>query len=248
MNRYKKTILKVITGSVLWGTNNENSDKDFKEVVVSSLSDVLSPFVQHDKIIQDIDGDLDITQYEISHLARLAIKGNPTIMEALYSPHIEFCDNDGKTLRQNRAYLLDSRAMYFAAQGMAKAQLNRVERKRQESQGDKFYIEKQIGKLYSSTILSCSLTEYLLDTKGEVETNRSNFLSEDMKVDRELHLTLKDGFNLKEGKKLADNSLKTLEAMYEKIEPFTADIEMATTMVQSMYLNQLNKRSSLNLL
>jgi uncharacterized protein len=79
MRQDNKTILaKVVVGSRLHGTFNEQSDWDYRGIHISPLKDVLSPF-KTQKNTTWIEGDEDNTSYELAEFCKLATKGNATI-------------------------------------------------------------------------------------------------------------------------------------------------------------------------
>lgn len=155
------TILKVIVGSRMWGTATPESDTDYKEVIMAPLADVLNPFKNHGKGVQKQNDDNDSAVYELMHLLRLIEKGNPTMLELLYTPLVVEETHVGNELRANRHAWIDSDNTVKATLGMAKAQLNRAARYEEADEDD-----KRIGKLYASTILSLSLSNMVLGSGG----------------------------------------------------------------------------------
>ena len=75
-------IFKTMAGSHLYGTANENSDLDVRGVVFEPLASLvgLSPFEQFEH------GGEDTTLYGLRKFAKLALAGNPNIVELLFAP------------------------------------------------------------------------------------------------------------------------------------------------------------------
>lgn len=161
------TILKVVVGSRMWGTNTPESDTDYKEVVMAPLRDVLNPFKNHGKGIQRQDEDNDTAVYELMHFLRLCEKGNPTMLEVLYTPLVEGMTEVGRALRVHRGAWLDSQKIINATLGMSKAQMVRADRYTRENPRD-----LRIGKLYASTLLSLQLSHDVVYSFGQMDDIR----------------------------------------------------------------------------
>jgi hypothetical protein len=74
------------TGSRAYGTDNPDSDHDFRGVYVAGLRRVLSLGGAKDALeLNSIAEDADVVVYELAHFARLAAKANPTALEMLWS-------------------------------------------------------------------------------------------------------------------------------------------------------------------
>lgn len=170
-----ETILKVIVGSQMWGTATPESDTDYKEVVMAPLADVLNPFKNHGKGIQrENEGD-DNALYELMHFFRLCEKGNPTLLEVLYTPLIVEQTEIGEELRRHRHEWIDSKNVIKATTGMAKAQLMRAKRYLAENPHD-----RRIGKLYASTALSLELSRDVIASQGKMEDIKPSGMREAM--------------------------------------------------------------------
>lgn len=159
-----ETILKVIVGSRMWGTDTPESDTDYKEVVKAPLHDVLNPFKNLGRGIQREKENEDNAIYELMHFFRLCEKGNPTIMEVLYTPKLVHVTAAGAELRHLRWELINSKNIINAAKGMAKAQIARAKRYLTENPDD-----PRIGKLYASTALSLDLARDIVASNGQMD-------------------------------------------------------------------------------
>jgi hypothetical protein len=96
--------LLVRAGSKAYGIDVEGSDDDFVGVFVAPTRRFVS--------IGGLDRDTyegrkpDFTVHEIGKFCRLALKGNPAILEALWNPDVVAQDRWGEALLQRRALCL----------------------------------------------------------------------------------------------------------------------------------------------
>jgi len=85
----KKYDVKVLyaceSGSRAWGFNSKNSDFDVRFIYVHRLSWYLGVNAHRD-VIEEIDGDLDCSGWELRKALKLLAKGNPPLFEWLSSP------------------------------------------------------------------------------------------------------------------------------------------------------------------
>jgi uncharacterized protein len=111
-------ILRVVVGSQLHRLALPDSDTDIKSVYASPLRDLVSPFKGKDKA----RGQGDETALELRHFCLLATKGNPTILEVLWSDKVLHANTWGWLLQGNRHAFLDAKAVKAAHLGYAKSQ------------------------------------------------------------------------------------------------------------------------------
>jgi len=106
-------ILEIVTGSYLYGTNSETSDKDYVGVFLPSV-----PYILGFKTIEEVDFSiidkdergkntskaLDRKLYEFRKFMKLAMENNPNITETLFvnPDNIVFCNDVGKELLKRR--------------------------------------------------------------------------------------------------------------------------------------------------
>jgi predicted nucleotidyltransferase len=82
--------LLVQSGSKAYGIDVEGSDDDYVGVFVPRLIDLVSMAgVERDTYAEN---DPDFTIHEIGKFCRLALKGNPAILETLWNPNLIVCD------------------------------------------------------------------------------------------------------------------------------------------------------------
>lgn len=79
------------SGSRAWGFHSENSDYDVRFIYVHKLSWYLGIENSRD-VIEEMDGDLDCSGWELRKALRLMAKGNPPLLEWLYSPIVYLQD------------------------------------------------------------------------------------------------------------------------------------------------------------
>jgi uncharacterized protein len=120
------TILgKFVVGSRLHNLNNQNSDTDYRGVHMTNLKNILSPFDKSKRTIW-IEGDEDNTSYELIDFCKLAVMGNPTILEVLFSNQIKEITPQMQELRENKHKFLDSARIFEACKGYAHNQYNKM--------------------------------------------------------------------------------------------------------------------------
>ena len=136
------TILKTISGSHLYGTNTENSDKDCVGVCIPTKDYIIGMY-KFDQLEertnpsrsnkQNIKTDNDYTCYSLPKFIKLAYDNNPNILEILFVPKesIIYCDNLGKHLLEHRK-LFVSKGAYYKFMGYAMAQKRKLITKQPE--------------------------------------------------------------------------------------------------------------------
>ena len=100
----RSLVLLVQSGSRAYGIDQAGSDDDYLGVFVSPLA----RFVSIDGPGPDTfaGNDPDFTLHEIGKFCRLALKGNPAILETLWNPNVLVCDAWGRELISIRAKCL----------------------------------------------------------------------------------------------------------------------------------------------
>lgn len=120
-----KTLAKVVVGSRLHGTANEQSDWDYRGIYIDDLQDALSPFQQH-KTTSWIDGNEDNTAYELREFCKLATKGNATMLEVFFSDEVVETSPAHKEMQQNWQKFMDTKAFIQASRGYAQNQYRKA--------------------------------------------------------------------------------------------------------------------------
>lgn len=114
-------ILVTIVGSKLHGTYNEKSDIDKRGVFLSSLNEILSPFVQ-EKDTHWVEGEnTDATAYELRKFCKMCSQGNPSCLEVLVGlPDIT--TSLGEKLKEMLPHFLTRKRCYDAFRGYSRNQ------------------------------------------------------------------------------------------------------------------------------
>lgn len=112
-----ETILLGEYGSRAMGTNTVDSDSDFMGIAIESQDFVIGLNQwEQDQIKTALpgkrsgSGDVDQTIYSLRKWARLAQKGNPTVLTALFLPEYEVLGELGRVLIDNRKLFLSKEA------------------------------------------------------------------------------------------------------------------------------------------
>ena len=121
----KKILGKFVVGSRLHNLYNENSDYDYRGVHISPLKDILSPFKKNKNTVW-IEGNEDNTSFELADFCKMATKGNPAILEILFSNQVKETTEAMDYLRSNSKKFLDSKSIFEAAKGYASNQYNKM--------------------------------------------------------------------------------------------------------------------------
>ncbi len=120
----KRMMLLGLGGSYAYGTNNENSDIDFRGVTLNLPSDLLglTEFDQYE------DGNTDTVIYSFNKIVKLLLECNPNTIEILGLDETQYLMMSplGRELWNNRKMFLSKRAAKSFG-GYASAQLRRLQ-------------------------------------------------------------------------------------------------------------------------
>ena len=100
-----RLILKIISGSRAYGTEIEESDTDYRGIVIPTKS----YFLGLDTFEQYESKDPDVVYYGIKKFLQLALKGNPNILELVFAEGYEFLNEYGQQLIDMREQFLTRR-------------------------------------------------------------------------------------------------------------------------------------------
>ena len=78
--------LAIESGSRAWGFPSHDSDYDCRFIYVRSAEQYLSPWQKRDVIETPLEGDLDISGWDLGKALKLVLKGNAVVTEWLTSP------------------------------------------------------------------------------------------------------------------------------------------------------------------
>ncbi|MDG4798911.1 nucleotidyltransferase domain-containing protein [Micromonospora sp. WMMD1082] len=125
----RRTALAVVVGSRAYGLDVSGSDYDRRGVFVAPTR----AFWHLDKPPTHLDGPAaEQFSWEFERFCLLALQGNPTVLEVLWSPLIETITVDGERLLAARRAFLSSRVAQTYG-GYARDQLNRVAARRERT-------------------------------------------------------------------------------------------------------------------
>jgi hypothetical protein len=120
------TILAVVVGSRAYGLDIPGSDHDRRGVFAAPTA----LFWSLDKPPTHVDGPLpEQFSWEVERFCVLALQGNPTVLEVLWSPIVEHVTDDGKALLAVRGAFLSRRVAQTYGE-YARDQLARVDARR----------------------------------------------------------------------------------------------------------------------
>jgi uncharacterized protein len=125
----RHTALAVVVGSRAYGLQGPGSDCDRRGVYVAPTR----AFWHLEKPPTHLDGPAaEQFSWEIERFCLLALQGNPTVLEVLWSPLVERITDDGKRLLAARQAFL-SRRVAETYGNYARDQLNRVASRRERT-------------------------------------------------------------------------------------------------------------------
>lgn len=125
----RHTVLSVVVGSRAYGLHGPDSDHDRRGVFVAPTR----AFWRLDKPPTHLDGPAaEQFSWEFERVCVLALQGNPTVLEVLWSPLVETVTADGQELLAHRRAFL-SRRVAETYGSYARDQLARVAARRERT-------------------------------------------------------------------------------------------------------------------
>lgn len=120
-------ILKVTTGSHLYGTNTEESDWDYQGIFIPPKEYVIGIHTCEQVIVKGKNDSFDYTCYTLPKYFQLARANNPNILSMLYTPErdIHFSNEYGREIIKNR-HLFLSKKSYHTFRGYAHSQRHKI--------------------------------------------------------------------------------------------------------------------------
>jgi len=169
----KGTFLFCLHGSRAYGTNNQDSDYDYKGICIPSKEYFFQP---SKKFEQAELKDPDTVVYEIKKFFNLASQCNPNILEILFCDpqDIIICNELGEQLLENRDLFLSKKAR-FSFSGYAISQLRRLSR--HKAWIEKKEPQKPLRKDFELKEMSPIPTNHINSAKAAInkELDRINF-------------------------------------------------------------------------
>lgn len=101
-----RVLLAVESGSRAWGFPSPDSDYDCRFLFLRRRDDYLSPWPLRDVIEQPMEGELDVSGWDLGKALKLLLKGNAVVVEWLTSPIVYRGDPEvrGQLLNLARAF------------------------------------------------------------------------------------------------------------------------------------------------
>lgn len=127
-----KTIIQGVVGSHAYGLAREGSDVDKLGVFVAPTLDVAGLNWNSNKESR-VTTNPDVTLHEVGKYLRLALKGNPTVLELLFLPEFETVSSEGEWVVDLRMVIPSYRAVRNSYLGYATAQARKLQQR-----GDSF--------------------------------------------------------------------------------------------------------------
>ena len=219
-----KILGKFVVGSRLHSLHNQYSDWDYRGVHISSLKSILSPFAKNKNTVW-IEGDEDNTSYELIDFCKLAVVGNPSILEVLFSNQIKEITPEMEELRANRHKFLDSSKIFEACKGYAHNQYNKMNLFEPDKRTPKFAVAYlrtlwQTEALLRIGELPCQITgearEFLYKVKYYDYTNFGDLIPELVRL-------------------FSQYQIKLAEAYQQNHNKFSPDIEWIEEFIERSY-------------
>ena len=128
-----KNIVKMVFGSQLYGTSNENSDKDFKGIFMPSKEQIflgkipksLSESTKKDINFKNTADDIDTEMYSLQYFIHLACEGETVALDMLHAPENMLVESSSiwKELVQQRHFFYTKNLKAFV--GYARRQASK---------------------------------------------------------------------------------------------------------------------------
>src|SRR3990167_4420357 len=118
-------ILSGITGSVAYGLDTKDSDEDIKGIYILPTRKILSVGFNLDKTTKD-HTEPDWVYHEVGKFIKLAMAGNPTILEMLWLNEYLVLNKFGKMLVDNRHLFISEKAVRSAYSGYVFSQARKL--------------------------------------------------------------------------------------------------------------------------
>jgi predicted nucleotidyltransferase len=162
-------ILKIRTGSMMYGTYTPESDEDLNGIFIPSKEYVLGTkrveqvelSQKRNKTIRNKVGDIDYVVYSLIKFIELAQANNPNIIEFFYAPQhcILECNEFGQRLIEAKDLFLSKKA-YHTFKGYSYAQRKKLEVKKENMTGrtelaEKFGYDTKFASHLIRLLLEC---------------------------------------------------------------------------------------------
>lgn len=134
-----KICLLGLTGSKAYGLDTPQSDEDFRGVFITPTEDILGIYPYKETIDRVAP---DVCVHELGKFFRLALAGNPNILELMYLDKYELLSEEGEMIVSARDSFLSNQVKVTYA-GYAFSQLKRLKNRDGESYKSKLRKRKE---------------------------------------------------------------------------------------------------------
>ncbi len=177
-----KLLFACETGSRAWGFPSPDSDYDVRFIYMHERDWYLS-LAQRKDTLEQMDGDLDITGWDLKKCLQLLKKSNAPLIERFQSPIVYYADESFKTAFQDLIKLYYSpTAVFFHHYSLAQKFWNELEGKREKKLKSYFYL---IRSLLSCNWIIQDKTVLPMDIEGlmvKIDSHRRDELRELIKL------------------------------------------------------------------
>ena len=153
--------LRVVTGSRAFGLSTPESDEDRRGIYLPPASWHWS-LTKPPEQVESIVNGLDVIDWEIEKYLSQALKGNPTILETLWSPLVLFANELGEELIALRKCFL-SRRLIATYSGYSLNQFHLMERKARAGEPYRVKHAMHLIRLLHSGLHAARTGEILVD-------------------------------------------------------------------------------------
>lgn len=154
-------ILRVVTGSRAFGLSTPESDEDRRGIYLPPATWHWSLKKPPEQVESIVDG-IDTIDWEIEKYLTQALKGNPTILETLWSPLVLFATELGEELISLRKCFL-SRRLIATYSGYSQNQFHLMERKARAGEPFRVKHAMHLIRLLHSGLHAARTGEILVD-------------------------------------------------------------------------------------
>ena len=153
--------LRVVTGSRAFGLSTPESDEDRRGIYLPPATWHWSLTKPPEQVESIVDG-IDTIDWEIEKYLTQALKGNPTILETLWSPQVLFANVLGEELISLRRCFL-SRRLIATYSGYSQNQFHLMERKARAGEPFRVKHAMHLIRLLHSGLHAARTGEILVD-------------------------------------------------------------------------------------
>ncbi len=161
-NLYQHVIYRCVIGSRAYGLDRDGSDIDRRGIYLPPASMHWSDYGVPEQLEDDAAQEC---YWELEKFIKLALKANPNVLEALYSPIVEHASPIAERLRAERSIFL-SKLVYQTFNGYAMSQFRKIEQDVRSKGGVKWKHAMHLIRLLQSGIHTLQTGELPVRVEG----------------------------------------------------------------------------------